>query len=203
MLVFVDESGDPGFKINAGSSPVFVAVMVIFSDAEGARHTEAVIARARLEIGLRAEFKFNKTSDPVRDAFFAAIRGCRFEVRGIVVQKNRIHSPHLRANKEDFYRFFVRQMVTHDGGALVDAKIVIDGSGDRDFRRKLEAGLRRQVGRRIREVRFSDSRSDALVQLADMCAGAIARSYRQDRGDDAGRWRLLLGARLKEVWEFG
>jgi hypothetical protein len=30
MLVFIDESGDPGFKLDGGSSPVFVAAMVIF-----------------------------------------------------------------------------------------------------------------------------------------------------------------------------
>ena len=32
MLVFVDDSGDPGFKIGKGSSPVFVISCVIFDD---------------------------------------------------------------------------------------------------------------------------------------------------------------------------
>ena len=32
MLVFIDESGDPGFKIEKGSSPVFVTAMVIFDE---------------------------------------------------------------------------------------------------------------------------------------------------------------------------
>jgi hypothetical protein len=53
----------------------------------------------------------------------------------------------------------------------------------------------------VRSCGFSDSNNDALVQLADMCAGAIARSYRADRPDSA-RWRTMLGSRIDDVWEF-
>ena len=36
MLVFVDESGDPGLKFNEGSSECFVVVAVIFQTEEHA-----------------------------------------------------------------------------------------------------------------------------------------------------------------------
>lgn len=32
MIVFIDESGDPGFKIESGSSEVFVLALVVFDD---------------------------------------------------------------------------------------------------------------------------------------------------------------------------
>ena len=32
MLVFIDDSGDPGFKLQKGSSPVFIIACVIFDD---------------------------------------------------------------------------------------------------------------------------------------------------------------------------
>jgi hypothetical protein len=45
VLVFIDESGDPGFKLERGSSPVFVVAMVIFQTSEvpmpGARDDHA------------------------------------------------------------------------------------------------------------------------------------------------------------------
>jgi hypothetical protein len=44
MLVFIDESGDPGFKLDSGSSPVFVAAMVIFADRNAARATDRPFA---------------------------------------------------------------------------------------------------------------------------------------------------------------
>jgi hypothetical protein len=92
-------------------------------------------------------------------------------------------------------------MMAHDNGTLGQAKVVIDGSGDREFRRRLAAAFRRQLGNRLKDLKFSDSLSDPLVQLADMCAGAIAWSYRTDRAD-AARWRTVLAPRINDVWDF-
>jgi hypothetical protein len=44
MLVFIDESGDPGFKIARGSTGVFVAVLVAFKNSEESRLAENAIA---------------------------------------------------------------------------------------------------------------------------------------------------------------
>jgi hypothetical protein len=201
MLVFIDESGDPGFEVDKGSSPIFVAAMVIFPDAEAARRTEQLIRKIAAAHRVRPEFKFNKSSGRLRDAFFGAVQACPFRVRAIVVRKEVIYSARLRSSKEDFYRYFVRQMMAHDNGTLGGAKVVIDGSGDRVFRRRLAAALRRQLAGRLKDLKFSDSMSDPLVQLADMCAGAIARSYRKDRAD-AGRWRTMLAPRINDIWDF-
>ena len=32
MIIFIDDSGDPGFKVEKGSSVVFVIALVIFDD---------------------------------------------------------------------------------------------------------------------------------------------------------------------------
>jgi hypothetical protein len=201
MLVFIDESGDPGFRVAEGASPVFAAVMVIFQSAVDARATEAVIRRAMERLGAAPEFKFNKTNNRLKEGFFQAVRDCPFTVRAIVVQKQLIHSPRLRSDKGDFYRYFVRMMMSHDEGLLANAKVVIDGSGDRAFKKELRSYLRRHLGDRVKDVRLGDSRADPLVQLADMCAGAIARSYRIDRPDPTV-WRAMLAPRINDVWEF-
>lgn len=200
MLVFIDESGDPGFS--AGSSPVFVCAMVIFASAKDAAATQEAIAASKARRMHKPEFKFSKCSDTVRDAYFEAVCGCPFMVRAIVVRKDVIHSNILRSEKESFYEFFVKQMMRNDHGDLDKAAIVIDGSGDRLFRQNLEAALRRRLRLgALKSLRFKDSQSDPLIQLADMCAGAIARSYRTDRAD-AYRWRDALRMRLRDVWDF-
>lgn len=201
LLVFIDESGDPGFKTDIGSSPVFVVAMVIFDTAEDAVTTEAVISELKRRLGLKTEFKFNRCRTDLRDIFFQAVKGCPFIVRAVVVSKANIRSAHLKDDKEDFYRFFLRQMMNWDGGILQDAVVVIDGSGDRQFREMLASSLRKHLGRRIKKLRFSESHRDILIQLADMCVGAIARSYRQDR-IDAERWRKMLKPRISDVWDF-
>ena len=201
MLVFIDESGDPGFRVDLGSSPVFVVAMVIISDSNTAQRIQETIRAAKVRAKVSGELKFNTTRPDAKDIFFEAVAGAPFKVRAIVVQKSQIRSTHLKSDKEDFYRFFVRKMLEFDHGSLSDAKVIIDGSGDREFRKNLGSALRQQVGQKIQSVRFSTSTKDLLIQLADMCAGAIARSYREDRRD-ATRWRDALGKRIEDVWDF-
>jgi hypothetical protein len=137
MLVFIDESGDPGFKIVAGSTPVFALAMIIFDDhAEGAR-TQAVVARALRRLGVKPEFRFNKCRADLRDQFFEAISDCRFRVRAIVIQKNLIWSHRLRSDVDSFYRFFLKSMMKFDDASLNHATVIIDGSGAREFKRTL------------------------------------------------------------------
>ena len=202
MLVFIDESGDAGFKLDKGSTPIFVMAMVIFATPDDAAQTAAAIDASEARRLHKPEFKFSKCSDDIRDAFCRAVARCPFKVRAIVVRKEVLYSPRLKADKDRFYEYFVKQMMIWDGGALQDARVIIDGSGDRAFRRDLNAALRRRLTEgAIRDVRFKDSHRDVLVQLADMCAGAIARSYRKDR-DTPHRWRRMLGSRINDVWDF-
>lgn len=200
MLVFIDESGDPGFK--PGASPIFVAVMVIFDAAKDATDTQECIERSDARKVHKSEFKFSKCSDDVRDLFFTAVRGCAFKVRAIVVRKEVIYSLRLKADKDRFYEYFVKNMMDYNGGILKEARVIIDGSGDRLFRKNLGTALRRRLGKGvIKDVRFKASHGDLLVQLADMCAGAIARSYRRER-DEPFRWRKMLAQRINDVWDF-
>ncbi|MFN3816263.1 DUF3800 domain-containing protein [Brevundimonas sp.] len=202
MLVYIDESGDAGFRLEQGSSPVFVAAMVLFADADDAAFTRRLIEGSAARRQHRGEFKFSKSRDIVRDQFFRAVAAAPFRLRAIVVEKSIIHSAYLRTDKDSFYEFFVKQMLRHDNDRLMNAKIIIDGSGDREFRQKLSTAIRRKVREgAVRDCRFSDSRNDPLIQLADMCAGAIARSFREDR-QDRNRWRGMLGPRIDDIWRF-
>lgn len=73
MYVFVDESGDPGMNLEAGSSPFFVVTAVTFQEEEHMDDCGSKIDAVRQQLGLPAhvEFKFAKSSDSVREVFFA------------------------------------------------------------------------------------------------------------------------------------
>jgi len=204
VLVLIDESGDPGFKIVRGSTPYFVIAMVIFADTKEAEKASRCIAEARTRLRVKPEFKFAKSHDNIKSGFFESVSACHFHVRALYVDKASIFSSHLRDEKEAFYSYFVRLLLTHDNGALNGAKVKIDGSGDREFKQELDRYLRRQISSdKVASVRFADSCKDNLLQLADMCAGAIARAKRRDAKQDA-RWLDLLqrAGRIEDIWPF-
>lgn len=205
MLVLIDESGDPGFKLVRGSSSHFVVAMVIFDDFGEAEQTSAAIADLRERLRLKTEFKFAKSHSHVKDAFFECVCAHRFKVRALVVDKSVIYSDNLRNHKDLFYNHFIKLLLAHDNGALNDARVKIDGSGDRRFRNELNSYLRRELAKnKVRSVKFAESHRDNLIQLADMVAGAILRSYRTDDRKDALRWRqqLVRSGRVGDIWEF-
>jgi hypothetical protein len=115
MLIFIDDSGDPGFKLKKGSSAVFVIVMVIFKDNLVAEETALCIKKLKRELGFRDEyeFKFNKCSRDLRMKFLQSIRKYNFDIRAIVVIKEKIFSQTLRGSKDKFYNFIVRNLLSH------------------------------------------------------------------------------------------
>lgn len=204
MLVLIDESGDPGFKIVSGSSSHFIIAMVIFARFEEAERTAECITRARERLRVKPEFKFSATADVVKEGFFEAISGCSFSVRAVSVDKSVIYSANLRERKDQFYNYFVRQLMSNDGQTLADARVKLDKCGNREFKKELCTYLRRMVPReKVRSVQQYDSKSDVLLQLADMCAGAIYRARRTDQAQDR-RWldTLRRNGQIGDVWDF-
>ena len=203
-LAFIDESGDPGFKLDKGSSQVFVLSVVAFKDAAASKHAGDEITALMGTERVKPEWKFSKTRDVSRDVFFEAAAAWDFQCRSVVVQKNAITSHHLRTKPRRFYNYFTKMMFEHDGGLLTGAKVVLDGTGDRRFRKELVGYMRRELPKgTIKKFDFRASHKDPLVQLADMCAGAIARSYSDTRRDGA-KWRNMLerSGCINDVWEF-
>jgi len=204
MLVLIDESGDAGFRIAQGSSSHFVVAMVIFDDLLEAQRTSACIGALRDQLRIKPEFKFAKAADEVRSRFFEAVCGHRFGARAIIVDKLAVQSPHLRSSTDSFYNYFLNMLLKHDDGATQGASIKIDGSGNAEFKRELTAYLRRQLrDGQIGKFKFVDSKSDNLIQLADMCSGAILRAHRNDPRRNAVWLQALRRAgRIRDLWSF-
>src|SRR3972149_2145064 len=108
MLVFVDESGDPGLKLSQGSSKYFVVALVIFEDYEEAQAADDRITLLRREMRLDPcfEFRFNKCRRAFREQFLKAIAPYQFFYYGIVINKDpaKLWGEGFK-NKESFYKY--------------------------------------------------------------------------------------------------
>lgn len=93
-------------------------------------------------------------------------------------------------------------MIKFDNRVLRDATEIIDGSGERRLRVELQSYLKMHAPRgAITKVKLRDSVGEPLLQLSDMCVGAIARSYRSDRSGSL-RWRQQITAKIEDIWGF-
>ena len=207
MLVFVDESGDPGLKLEQGSSRYFVVALVIFDDDDEAQAADDRITLLRREIRLdpRFEFRFNKCRKDFREQFLKAVRPYQFFYYGIVINKdpNKLWGEGFKY-KNSFYKYTCGLVFQSAKAFLDDATVIIDGSGSKDFRRELEQYLKRRINdpgqRYIRKVKVQSSSRNNLLQLADMVAGAINRSL--GTKSDAQIYRQIISHRemYVQVW---
>jgi hypothetical protein len=208
MQIFIDESGDAGFKTDKGSSKCLVVCLVCFKDEELATKTIQAINQLRSDLGWpsKVEFKFSKTKHDIRERFFKAVAHIPFEICAIVMQKDLIRSDHLRSNKDDFYKYTVKHGLGSAASLIENADIFIDGSGDRLFKQEFSSYLRREFspayGIHFKSFRFvKESENNQLIQLADMCAGAIGRSYSPEK-KNYELYKQLINRRIRNEWAF-
>lgn len=206
MLVFIDDAGDPGFKLDKGSSRHFVIACVIFDDNLDAEETALRIKRYRRSLNWRDdhEFKFNKASKAIRLGFLEVIKSCNFRVRAIVADKSVIRSPELRRNKNKFYNYMIKEVLSKSDGSIKNASIRLDGHEDRAYKKAATTYFRQQAnpkGSVIKDMKFVNSKSDSLVQLADMVAGSILRGTQESK-TDKDAYISAIKKRLEDVWYF-
>ena len=207
MLVFIDESGDPGLKIESGSSRFFTIGLVLFEDREEATACDQRIELLKRELGwdTKSEFHFKKNSDRVRTAFLAAVSPYNFFYYGIVINKDpkKLFGDGFK-NKDSFYKYACGLIFQNAKDKLRDAIVVVDKSGSLDFRNQLATYLRRKVNadqRLIRSVKMQRSEGNNLLQLADYVASVINRSISNER-KNADEFRRLIAPRelYVQIW---
>jgi len=209
-LVFIDESGDAGFKFEKESSNYFIIAAVIFDDFLEAEKTAVAIKEMRRKEGFpdSVEFKFNKSKRKIREKFLETVKIFDYKIRYLIVDKRRIESNEFKNNKNSFYSYVIRMLLKHSNSTILNAKIRIDGSGDRVFKRNFSVYLRKYLNSNdkkiIKNLRFVDSKESVLIQLADMVAGSERRyfEYKDGLKTDAEIYRSIIKKKIDDEWEF-
>ena len=201
--VYIDESGDAGFKFRHGSSRYFVMAAVIFESVADQMVVNQAIADLRTELGFtkNKEFRFNDDTAKVCEAFCRKVRDYRFTIRALVINKTRIINHALRKSAIHFYQFAMEQLLINSLIGLHGVRVVIDGMSMRDIKCHIRDVLNAER-RIVACVEFADSRFDSLVQLADMVASGIARSCYPEKGRDHDCYRKLWKRRIEAIYEY-
>lgn len=198
MLVYVDESGDTGFKFDTGSSRRFVVVAVVFANQSDADACSEAINRLRAALKWHPnyEFKFNRSDEATRRRFLKTITVFPFRYYAFALNKPRLMDGALR-KKDQMYTRVVQWVFENAMKSLKDAEVVFDSRGERTFYVFLEKFLKSVVRINnchdaISSVRAVDSHSENLLQMADMICGALNRYY-SDKPDAREYLPLVAG----------
>lgn len=200
MLVFIDESGDPGMKLAGRSSRQFIVTLLAFEDNDEALAADQRIGLLKRELRFpdHFEFHFNQLRPDYRQEFLKAVSPYDWFYFSIVINKEKLTGKGFQF-PDSFYKYTCGLVFENAKQYLNEATVVIDGSGSRRFRRELSSYLRKRVNdpkegtRYIHQVKLQDSQKNHLLQMADMVCGAVARSFKEK--DDAQIYRKLISHR--------
>ena len=205
MLIFIDESGDTGLKIDCKTtSPYFIVTLVLFEEHDQATLADKRIESLKTELGLRHEFEFHfsKLQPKWREHFLRVIAGHEFFYFAVVLDKAGLTAHGINSPTE-LYRYTCGLVFESAKPYLRDAIVVMDGQGSELLRREMSSFLRKKAHPEsphespIRKVKLQDSHKNNLLQLADMVCGAVARSLTDKK--DATAYRKLISHREMEV----
>lgn len=193
-------------KGREGSSRLFIVTAVLFEENEEAEQCDRKIDQVRSDLGLHQhfEFHFNKCCDRYRRTFLLRVSSSNFFFYSVVLNKAKLWGEGFKY-KDSFYKYAASLVFENAKSRLIQAKVVIDECGNREFRNQLSKYLRRRVndGPRvlIRKVSMEPSHSNNLLQLADMVSGAVFRSFKTEKANRMEFRRLLNARELGvQVW---
>ena len=96
-------------------------------------------------------------------------------------------------------------VLKHNFGTIKNAKIRLDGHGDRLYKREVIKYLRSELNDReekvFQKLQFVDSKSNVLIQLADMVAGSINRYYQEGK-TDSKVYHTVIKKKIEDCWNF-
>lgn len=196
-----DESGDVSFAFDKGASRYFVVAVIATADADGLRQRLADL-RQQMSLPTTFEFSFNAlTSTSLRRRVFETLAGSDFEGWAVVVDKTILPDPFRVMHHLDFYLYFVTELIRRIPDEKREgATLILDEYGSaetlrRELRRFLTA---RNIPRHFHKITVKRSRSESLIQIADLVAGAILR---RDARKDTEPYDIVA-AKLTQVFEF-
>ena len=202
QLVFIDDSGDPGFKGSA-SSATFIMAGVVISDSEVALELNQKITNLRRELGWQesTEFKFHQSIRELRLKFLQMVSKCNFQIYAVYVNKSRYSEIFQFSDDEKLYNWATKELL--EIMLLSQATVKMDGKYGRKYRKRVRTYIRKNLNRdeqKIANFIVGESNRDNLIQLADFVAGAINRSFQIDK-TDSGLYIEIIKNKIIELRE--
>ena len=196
-----DEAGDASLNFEKGESRYFVVALVGTQDADGLRSVLENL-RKREHYAKGFEFHFNAlTTKKLREKTLSALQAANFKAWALIVDKTTIPEPLRILDGMDFYLYLVTELIDRIPMKVREkGTLILDEVGSANVALvKLKRMLKvRGIQHGFSRVFFRRSRSEDLIQVADLVAGAILR---RDTKNDSEAIDYIKD-KLVEVFEY-
>lgn len=198
QLIFIDDSGDPGFTY--ASSANFLMASAVFIDADIAARVNDVMNNYKKSLGWseETEFKFTSTNKRIIKELLKQVAEYDFEIYSIYIDKTEYKTLLPIIDKSKLYNWAIKELLGII--PLGNAYVKMDGHFGQRYRMRLSSYLRQEIkkkGMRIKQFKLEDSKKDNLIQLADLIAGAINRSLKPEKTDSKDYVAILKNRIVK------
>jgi hypothetical protein len=197
-----DESGDVSFNFAKGASRYFVMAVI---STDRPQELREMLDEVRKEFSLPAgyEFGFNSMGSAValRKKVFSRLKKADFTAWAIVVDKTSLPRIYESIGHLNFYLYFITELLQsipielREGATLIMDEFGGEPNLPLEFRRYMK---RRNIPRHFNRVLTKRSKSEPLIQIADLVAGAI---FRRDSRGEADAFELIQG-KLVDLIEY-
>ena len=200
QYVAIDASGDAGLR-NSDTKQLVIAAVITDSE-EKTMLLEEAINSFRRDLGWvdLHEFKFSKTEKSVIVDLINHVKGFEYRAYVVVLHKTQRDTKSTPKGKIPVYNQVMKELLIKV--SKNNQLVTIDGKSGKLYDKQVRAYLRqtlREKGIMDSHIRFVDSRSNPLVQLADIIAGAVARSYKDKT--DSQKYVNLLNRKIISIDE--
>lgn len=204
MLTFTfagDEAGNVGFAFGKGASRYFVMAVIATAEPDKLR---GLLGEIRARAGLSASYEFSfhaLSSQRLRREVFETLSHATFDAWAVLVDKTTLPDTFKLMSGLDFYLYFVTELIRLIPAAKREAgTLILDEFGSSS---QVKTELRhvlnvRGIPRQFRRIQIKRSKSEPLIQIADLVAGAILR---RDARNDSGAFDYIE-RKVKNVLEF-
>lgn len=195
MLLLMDEYGDNGLRLDAGSSRWLIITASVFASRELADGCGEQIKKLHETLGGR-EFHFTHDNQNRKERVFALLATFPFTYHFVACDKRLLRLRDWKPN--DLYEEVAGRLIDALKPGLEKCTVWFDTLGGKKSDKAYGQRLSKRAGftpdgPRIKHAKRIESAKESLAQLADYVCGAVSRSVRAE-APNADEFRKLIRA---------
>jgi len=200
--LFIDDSGDTGFKEESSSHFLIAAVLVVDEESKDVLCDVIDSFRRNLGWGDLDEFKFNTTNKRTVLKLINALKDYDFSAYIMILDKSKVDNDKIKENKVNLYYQMIKELMYKINP--VNPVITIDGRSGKQYAKEIKTSIRKSLkdkGIYDTRIYLVDSRKNSLIQLADIIVGSVARSLNKSKTDNQ-TYVDALKSKIIKIYDF-